>query len=597
MTKERTRENRQRNRQGLDTAKAHPIPVVCSALEDLDRLAKWEATGNDKARDLARRLRGFEFENRRFVSREPFEPPGLFQTPCLPGRYKLKESLYLLSGTWQNDGTGEPGKPGRKPLPDPEPPEENHPKLPENHFDVPDPSEYEDLLEAKKLLREEMGRIVRSHLPKEMIPKGSWPPKDPDMAKFLFHESFRRSLRPVFDQIGKRWYPDGLPLAWVIEALETTPVAKGLSALAVVVEEMKESTPTLGETGMLLTEGNKSPGILLSRFPGVVSLLEAPLQAIDHQEGELAASPSLHSPARRYQVDFPLQRELFPAPMTLEGYSTEGTWIGALSEIDLDQTLRGDICRLGLIAYALAVPAWITEEIGAIIVGGRDTYPNRRRFWLAHQFMRGLHVKVGRRGGRYDFFDAEGAGFQAKLGPPHWWVEKSGPMHFKLSAAITRLPGLKGDVRNSGIFRSVNGIEMAMLYGPTLGRKKSGRVSNHFRPVCPSGPGPEVFVENWQVLRFAGENVTRDSYRNCSGERQRYRRRVEALLAAGYFCEEDRPAAAGDTIEILRQIQGGRNHPGGLMVRASAQGCSLQQAGNREDRRVPGSHLLELLKI
>ncbi len=612
---------KKRNERARDIAKRNPVAVVCSALEDVDRLEEWKATGNDKAEDLAERLQGREINDRRYACRDPFLPIELVETPALPGRYRVHDSLFLVSGTWGKEGEGEPGIIGRKPIQErsqlPDKPPGQPPSQPID-FSIstpdPDPDPVVTHWITHPLGWESLCRAiwehVRSFLPEEMTPEGSWPPQDAELAKHLFNESLRRSLRPVFDNLGRRWYPDARPLAWVIEALEKTPVAPGLSALAVVVGRMKDVPPSFVGATLLSREETRgspeSPSIILARFPGVVSLMEAPLQGLD-QEGDLVATPSPESissrpTVRRYQPIIPLQRTLFPGPLTLQGNTTQGTWIGLLSEIDLGDyrsPLRSDLCRLGLIAYALSTPAIITEDVGAILVGGRDTPANRRRFWAVHQVMRHLHMKVGRHGGRYDLFDAQAAGAVATLGPPLWWIEKAGPMHFKLSAAIARLPGLHGSIRNAGLYRTLNGLELALLYGPTAARKMGGRVSNCFRSVYSGGPGPEVFVKNWQLLRFAGENVTQESYRSRSLERHRYKKRVEEIRAAGYFCLDGKPAAAGDTIEILRQVKGGRNHPGGLTVRASARGCRLQKAGRNggEDRRLPGSHLIHRLQI
>ncbi len=435
-----------------------------------------------------------------------------------------------------------------------------------------------------------------------MIPEGDWPPPDSEYARLLLRESFRRSMPPVQDENGRRWYPDSVPLAWVIGALDKTPVGPGLSALAVVAEQL--DIPSI-EDGSLLTKKEKkwppnSSRCFLVRFPGIMSLVDAPLQAVG-QNDELIAT--LSPGFRRYQADIPLQRTLpFPGPLTLDGIPTAGTWIEALAEVDLvgdlRSPLRGDIFRLGLIAFALTRPVTIPEETGAILVGGRDTSTNRRRFWDAHQAMRCLHVRVGGSGGRFDLFVAEAAGDVAKVGPAHWWVSKAGPMHYKLSAGLFRLPGAGGAEKwKGGLYRTLNGIEAALLYGPPPGRKRGGRVSHFFQALNSGGPGPSVFLQHWQVLRFAGENVTQDSYRGSSPERHRYRTRVEGLRKAGYFCSDGELAPAGDTIEILRQVMGGKNHPGGLVVRASARGCALQDTGKSvEDFRLSGLNLIERLK-
>ncbi len=584
----------------------NPVLVVCSALANRDRQERWKRLGNSKTKALAFCLQGVEFGGRRYVSPEPFRPSELLDVPALPGRYRIQDGLFLLSGTWGKKNEGEPGIIGRKSPP--EPPDHQPPgkRLSPDHFSIstpdPDPDPFFDPDIAWKSLRAAMWNLVRSYLPEEMVPQ-DWPPKNRDLAQFLWREASRRSLAPVFDEMGRRWCPNPFPIAWIIDALKQTPVGPGVSAYAEVVEQLQPSPPIREASLLANREKRKTtgPGIVLVRFPGVMSLLDAPLVKVAcESDPELVATAPFDRPLRRYRVEIPLQRTLFPGPMTLEGNPTEGTWIDALAELDLldnRSPIRSDLFRFALIVYALPGPVTITEDVGAILVGGRDTPSNRIRFWTLYEVMRYLHGKVGRHGGRYDFFDTEAAGNVARIGAPAWWINQTNLRHYKLSGGLLRLPDARaGNQWKGGLFRSLNGIETALLYGPTSGKKKGGRMSHYFQATTPGGPGPEVFVRQWQVLRFAGENVTENSIKESSKDRNRYMRRLEAMYEKGYVCTDGKPAPAGDTIEITRQVKGGGNHPSGLFVRASARGCALHTRNGSEEFRLPGSHLVEKLK-
>ena len=59
--------------------------------------------------------------------------------------------------------------------------------------------------------------------------------------------------------------------------------------------------------------------------------------------------------------------------------------------------------------------------------------------------------------------------------------------------------------------RTIGGIEGVLLWGASAGGGKRGRIPDNLRPMRKGGPGPEVFVPWWQVLRLSGENVGPDA--------------------------------------------------------------------------------------
>ena len=52
-----------------------------------------------------------------------------------------------------------------------------------------------------------------------------------------------------------------------------------------------------------------------------------------------------------------------------------------------------------------------------------------------------------------------------------------------------------------------------------------------------------------------------------------------------------RGTPAGDTIEIVRQVKGGRGHEAAIVVRATARFCAAYARGG-ERTEIPASHLL-----
>ena len=95
------------------------------------------------------------------------------------------------------------------------------------------------------------------------------------------------------------------------------------------------------------------------------------------------------------------------------------------------------------------------------------------------------------------------------------------------------------------------------------------------RPVRKGGAGPDTFIPWRALLSLAGEPVPADA-KSESVWGRRYRRRVDALIAAGYLIPAPGGVApAGDTVEIVRVVDGrGHGHVAGVRIRASARFCA-----------------------
>ena len=110
-------------------------------------------------------------------------------------------------------------------------------------------------------------------------------------------------------------------------------------------------------------------------------------------------------------------------------------------------------------------------------------------------------------------------------------------------------------------------IEAALTWGPTAGRGPGGRLPDYLKPVRKGGPGPEVFIPWRNVLRLAGERAPDGDA--SSYLRVRYKRRIDAMRAAGLLVG-GQAAPAGDTVEIVRVVDGrGKGRSSGIIVRAT----------------------------
>ena len=122
-----------------------------------------------------------------------------------------------------------------------------------------------------------------------------------------------------------------------------------------------------------------------------------------------------------------------------------------------------------------------------------------------------------------------------------------------------------------------------------------GRVPDYLKPVRKGGPGPDVFIPWRNVLRLSGERAPDDDA--SSTLRVRYKRRVEALEAAGLMVNEEHDEApAGAIIEIVRRMGGGdRGKHTGLVVRASARFVEAYRLGQNsaEWKLLPSSVLFQ----
>ena len=377
---------------------------------------------------------------------------------------------------------------------------------------------------------------------------------------------------------------------------DTTVNADGLSALAFLHRQL----PVRLDTRHVITLTDRAESTRLNRTPAVVDLATlSPVEAV-MVDGEPLASggPEALTMWRRVQPKAGEQRSLFAGPRTLGGETVGDVVIRTLARLpgmDLRSPLIGDVHRVAALAFGLTGYGPIPDSAGAVFVGGRDTQANRQRWWTACEWLRHTTVTINERTGEWIGLanvDPNGRG-GVHLGPPAWWRGEGRNGRWRLSGALFRPVRIGGggrgaggqDEHYSGLARMLAGFEARLCYSTSAGRGKAGRVPDALRPVRKGGPGPEIRIGWRDALTLAGEHVKPDAPVTGS-EGRRYRRRVEALVAAGYGVGPNGEAApAGDTVEIVRVERGV------LALRASARFCAAA-SGHQTWERMPAGRLL-----
>ena len=190
-------------------------------------------------------------------------------------------------------------------------------------------------------------------------------------------------------------------------------------------------------------------------------------------------------------------------------------------------------------------------------------------------------------------------GRMVSLGAPFWWNGKGEGNRWSLTG---RLFGPRFDSHRgsggaagfqSGLNRTLAGLESALSYSRSAGKGKHGKIPDPLRPVRKGGAGPDTFIPWRALLSLAGEPVSADANSESVWGR-RYRRRVDALIEAGYSVPaRGGVALAGDTVEIVRVVNGrGRGQVAGVWIRASARFCEAA-SGRREWERIPATRLFD----
>ena len=282
----------------------------------------------------------------------------------------------------------------------------------------------------------------------------------------------------------------------------------------------------------------------------------------------------------------------FAAPRRLAGRPATDVVIAAIGPLRLTgderSPIRGDVYDVANFAYALSGPTLFAPEDGAEFFGGGNTALQRwfnacRIFdslavqWSNAELGAAPWVTLGRAEQRPDG--------TVILAAPDWFRERNQPSAWRLSGSLWRRRRLLDAARTaggtagfwSGIRRTLAGFEARLAWSPSAGKGRSGRIADYLRPANGRtvGPGMELTLPWDEVLMAAGDYVAQDA-RPQSTEGKRYRRRIDALVEAGYSVPADSgEAPGGDVIEIVRVTRGQsstitrKGQPPSITIRAS----------------------------
>jgi len=366
--------------------------------------------------------------------------------------------------------------------------------------------------------------------------------------------------------------------------------ADGLALLTLAVERYLPE-PLERRHMLAATERKRhKDALILTRQHGVLNHVS--LTAFEVDGEPLATATPAGDAQKRWRLAQPEQGSLYPGPRTIAGKAVGGALVETVADLNLAgderNPIRADLLKIGNLAYALTGPAVIPAADGARIIaaGAKLTAQHAVRFENAVRVLRWLEVRLPGYPLPFNLADAEFGGGVARVGPPRWICDPDAPTVYRLTGSLFRKASWSGALE-----RTVAGIEGVLSYGPAAGKGRDGRIPDYLRPVHSGGPGPEVFIPWWQVLRLSSEPVGPDADPKSAAGR-RYRRRVVALVDAGYLVgPKGQPAPAGDTIEVVRIVRGARARPAGLVVRATARYCAAVR--DQVKTRIPASRLIE----
>ena len=376
---------------------------------------------------------------------------------------------------------------------------------------------------------------------------------------------------------------EGLSIPAVVEMLQTTPAGGGWTALAMLVARLARPI----EERHLIAVTDRAESITLVRQPArvtVATLSELEAVAVDG-EPFVTKGPDAGLLAHYRARPRAAQRGLpFAGPRRMDEHLIGSPVVRALQSFPLigdeRSPIRGDTLRVAALGYASTGAMLIDEPTGALLFGA-NTAANRKRFWEASRVYHHLELTDSKTGRYVTLGHAPADGRMVSLGAPFWWRGQGEGHRWSLTG---RLLGPRFDNNRgsggaagfqSGLTRTVAGLESALSYSRSAGKGKHGRTPYLLRQVRKGGAGPDTFIPWRALLSLAGEPVPADA-KSESVWGRRYRRRVAALIAAGYLIPAPGGVApAGDTVEIVRVVDGrGHGHVAGVRIRASARFCA-----------------------
>ena len=359
--------------------------------------------------------------------------------------------------------------------------------------------------------------------------------------------------------------------------------ADGLSALSMLVARLARPI----EERHLIAVTDRAESITLVRQPArvtVATLSELEAVAVDG-EPFVTKGPDAGLLAHYRARPRAAQRGLpFAGPERMDEHLIGSPVVRALQSFPLigdeRSPIRGDTLRVAALGYASTGAMLIDEPTGALLFGA-NTAANRKRFWEASRVYHHLELTDSKTGRYVTLGHAPADGRMVSLGAPFWWRGQGEGHRWSLTGRLLgpRFDNNRGSGGTagfqSGLTRTLAGLESALSYSRSAGKGKHGRTPDLLRSVRKGGAGPDTFIPWRALLSLAGEPVPADA-KSESVWGRRYRRRVDALIAAGYLISAPGGVApAGDTVEIVRVVDGrGHGHVAGVRIRASARFCA-----------------------
>ena len=431
----------------------------------------------------------------------------------------------------------------------------------------------------------------------------------PDTAGFI--AAFPAAVARWRDTAARGWaggVPDGHPLTPLVRAWQYR--ARDVEARDVVTVEVLGGRP-----------------LRLVRAPAYLDLsLAGPLETASIEsievDGEPFATPQVGSMTvyrrpRRARGRGPRQLGFdgFAGPVTFDGQAVSDVVLATLAEHPLTgderNPLRGDVVRVAKLAPALSGATVLTAAEGVYFLTRQGTVTEAalKRWNNAMLATSAVRVIVNPRTGQWRSLanvTERVADGEYAIAAPGWWLEQGGrgpEARYRLTGGLWREPLGDDGTRGLGkaywgaLERTIDGFEAALCWSRAPMKGKGGRIPELLRPERRGGPGRPLFVPWRAVLRCSGEFVPDDADA-MSTHGRRYRRRVQALDAAGYVCQGGKPALAGDTVEVVTVQAGTRVHDAGLYIRGTARFCEAVAKARRttgkgtEWTRIPAIRLL-----
>ena len=258
----------------------------------------------------------------------------------------------------------------------------------------------------------------------------------------------------------------------------------------------------------------------------------------------------------------------------------------------LPGVLAGDVLALACLAHGIDRPMRIDERDGAALLArSRDggfrspKATDIRRFWQAAADLRAVLMYDPHGSGRWaDLAKVEPVPNQRGiiLGRPTWMHYLKGDRWTLTAeggrAATARIVAGEGGAAG----RLITGIEYR------LAARWDGRpgIAPDLRPEWKGGHGQPVFIAWRDAMNLMGDVWDRADTGADRAASQRWQRLTAAIIKAGYLIHNLRgEAAAGDSVEVIGAVKGGRSRTAGLRVRASARFVEAARRATLKDGR------------